>query len=125
MECLTGTQPYRGAETIAIDQGLPQQDRVRPVVKWIGIVGMLFLAFGVARYHGGVHTAGSRLLTALKDSQQNGGKTVEGAIEHLEADPLVLWGWTPGDGRSTPPLRHKEFLQKMREWVSMGAACPP
>jgi hypothetical protein len=201
-----------------------QQDRVRRVVKWIGIVGALFLAVSVVQFHGRVHTAGPRVVIAdagaheafleaytvlmhprcmnchptgdiplqgedshlhaqsvkrglngqgkygmkcgachqltnlpganmprgvphwhmpppamrmvfegksagdlcrqLKDPQQNGGKTVEGAIEHLEADPLVLWGWSPGDGRSTPPLSREEFLQKMREWVSKGAACP-
>ncbi len=60
----------------------------------------------------------------LKDPRRNGGKNVAGAIEHLEADPLVLWGWSPGEGRSSPPLSHAEFVQKMREWVNKGAACP-
>jgi hypothetical protein len=64
------------------------------------------------------------LCRQLKDRRLNGGKTIEGAIEHLEADPLVLWGWAPGDGRSTPPLSHAEFVQKMRDWVDKGAACP-
>jgi len=64
------------------------------------------------------------LCRQLKDRRQNGGKTIQGAIEHLEADPLVLWGWAPGDGRGTPPLSHADFVQKMREWVSKGAACP-
>jgi hypothetical protein len=64
------------------------------------------------------------LCRQLKDRRLNGGKTIEGAIEHLEADPLVLWGWAPGDGRSTPPLSHAEFVQKMRDWVHKGAACP-
>jgi hypothetical protein len=65
------------------------------------------------------------LCRQLKDLRQNGGrKTIEAAIEHLEADPLVLWGWAPGDGRSTPPLSHAEFVQKMRSWVNKGAACP-
>jgi hypothetical protein len=59
-----------------------------------------------------------------KDPQQNGGRTLEVAIEHLDADPLVFWGWTPGDGRSSPPLSHAEFVQKMREWIAKGAACP-
>jgi hypothetical protein len=64
------------------------------------------------------------LCRQLKNPRLNGGKTVDGAIEHLEADPLVLWGWAPGDGRRTPPLSHAEFVQKMREWVNKGAACP-
>jgi hypothetical protein len=64
------------------------------------------------------------LARQLKDPRRNGGKTVEGAIEHLEADPLVLWGWAPGDGRSAPPLSHAEFVQKMRQWVDGGAVIP-
>ena len=64
------------------------------------------------------------LCRQLKHRRQNGGKNVAGAIEHLEADPLVLWGWSPGEGRSTPPLSHTEFVQQMREWVNKGAACP-
>ena len=49
----------------------------------------------------------------LKDPKQNGGRTVVNAIEHLEKDRLVLWGWAPGDGRSTPPLSHEEFARKI------------
>jgi hypothetical protein len=64
------------------------------------------------------------LCRQLKDPQQNGGRTLEAAIEHLDADPLVFWGWVPGDGRSIPPLSHAEFVQKMREWIEKGAACP-
>lgn len=64
------------------------------------------------------------LCRQLKDRRQNGGKTVQGAIEHLETDPLVHWGWAPGDGRSTPPLSHAAFVLKMKEWVHKGAACP-
>jgi len=65
------------------------------------------------------------LCRQLKNPQLNGGrKTLEAAIEHLEADPLVLWGWRPGDGRSIPPMSHAEFVQKMRQWASNGGACP-
>lgn len=64
------------------------------------------------------------LCRQFKDPKQNGGHSVEGAIEHLEADPLVLWGWSPGDGRTPPPLSHAEFARKMQEWVRNGAACP-
>lgn len=60
-----------------------------------------------------------------KDPQQNGGRSLEAAIEHRDADPLVFWGWTPGDGRSILLLSHAEFAQKMHEWIAKGAACPP
>src|SRR5271168_2694263 len=40
----------------------------------------------------------------LKDPARNGGKTLEQIIEHVSSDPLVGWGWNPGDGRTLPPL---------------------
>jgi hypothetical protein len=65
------------------------------------------------------------LCRQFKDPKQNGGHaTAAGAVEHLEKDPLVHWGWAPGDGRSTPPLSHADFVRKMHEWVQNGAACP-
>jgi hypothetical protein len=64
------------------------------------------------------------LCRQLKDPQQNGGHSVEAAIEHLETDRLVHWGWSPGEGRSTPPLSHAEFVRAMQAWVGNGAACP-
>lgn len=63
------------------------------------------------------------LCRQLKDPRRNGGKTLSGVIDHLET-PLVLWGWSPGDGRSSPRLSHAEFVRKMHEWVDKGAACP-
>ncbi len=64
------------------------------------------------------------LCRQLKDPKQNGGHSGEDAIEHLESDPLVHWGWSPGDGRSTPALSHADFVRQMQEWVRNGAACP-
>ena len=60
----------------------------------------------------------------LKDPLQNGGKTLEQLIRHVSEDRLVLWGWDPGGGRTTPPLSHDEFARKVREWANNGAACP-
>jgi cytochrome c5 len=64
-----------------------------------------------------------QLCRQLKDPQRNGGKTIQGVIDHL-GTPLVKWGWSPGDGRSTPPLSYEEFVQKMQTWAAKGAACP-
>ena len=64
------------------------------------------------------------LCRQLKDPKLNGGRSGTSAIGHLEADRLVLWGWSPGDGRATPPLSHAEFVRKMKEWAQNGAACP-
>ena len=69
-------------------------------------------------------TAGD-LCRQLKDPERNGGrKTAEEAIEHMKGDPLVLWAWSPGNDRTTPPMSHADFMKKMTEWVENGAACP-
>jgi hypothetical protein len=64
------------------------------------------------------------LCRQLKDPKQNGGRTGEQVINHIDKDPLVLWGWNPGEGRTVPKMSHKEFSAKMNEWVKKGAACP-
>jgi hypothetical protein len=64
------------------------------------------------------------LADQLKDPKRNGGKTLEQLVEHVTHDKLVLWGWEPGDGRTTPRLSHDEFAKKFREWVEKGAALP-
>lgn len=63
------------------------------------------------------------LCRQFKDPRQTG-KTPEQLVHHVSQDRLVLWGWAPGDGRSTPPLSHDEFVRKVQEWVQNGAACP-
>jgi len=61
----------------------------------------------------------------MKDPTRNGGRrTPEEIIEHMKADPLVLWAWTPGAGRTTPPLSHERFVKALQAWVSAGMPCP-
>jgi hypothetical protein len=64
------------------------------------------------------------LCRQLKDPKQNGGRKGEQIIDHIDKDPLVLWAWNPGEGRTIPKMSHKEFSAKMMEWVKKGAACP-
>lgn len=64
------------------------------------------------------------LCLQLKDPAQNGGKSIADLLHHVGEDPLVLWGWSPGDGRTTPPLSHGEFVRRVQEWAQNGAACP-
>jgi hypothetical protein len=60
----------------------------------------------------------------IKDPARNGGRrTPEQVIEHMKTDPLVLWAWRPGTGRSTPPLSHEEFVQVLEVWVKAGMPC--
>jgi len=66
----------------------------------------------------------AQLCRQLQDPKQNGGLTAEQLIHHVSSDPLVLWGWNPGEGRSTPPITHDEFVAAVREWLEKGGACP-
>jgi hypothetical protein len=60
----------------------------------------------------------------MKDPARNGGRrTGKEVIEHMKTDPLVLWAWTPGAGRTTPPLSHDKFVEALEAWVSAGMPC--
>ncbi len=64
-----------------------------------------------------------QLCELFKDPKQNGHRTVQQIIEHMST-PLVLWGWNPGEGRTPIPMPQPEFLAKVKQWASNGAACP-
>lgn len=60
----------------------------------------------------------------MKDPARNGGRrTGKEIIEHMKSDPLVLWAWTPGAGRTTPPLSHERFVEALEAWVGAGMPC--
>ncbi len=59
----------------------------------------------------------------FKDPAQNGGRDVDGIIEHMQT-PLVLWGWHPGDSRTPVPVPQAQFLADAKTWAAKGAACP-
>ena len=52
------------------------------------------------------------------------GRTGKDVIEHMKVDPLVLWAWTPGGGRTPPPLSHERFVEVLEAWVHAGMPCP-
>jgi hypothetical protein len=64
------------------------------------------------------------LCVQLKDPAQNGGRTPEEIVEHVRTAPLVLWGWSPGEGRIPVSMSHDTFVRYMKEWAEKGAACP-
>jgi hypothetical protein len=64
-----------------------------------------------------------QLCLLLKDPARNGHRTVQQIVEHMHT-PLVLWGWTPGEGRTPVPMPQQQFLAKVGEWAADGAACP-
>ncbi|WP_240768452.1 hypothetical protein [Olivibacter sp. XZL3] len=63
------------------------------------------------------------LAKQLVDPAQNGHKDMKALIDHAD-DDLVLWGWEPGDGRTLPPLSHKEFKEAWITWLKNGAYAP-
>ena len=65
------------------------------------------------------------LCEQLKDPARNGGKSVAELEEHFASDPLVLWGWEPGPGRTLPPVSHEALVAQVTRWISAGAPCPP
>ena len=67
----------------------------------------------------------AQICEQMKDPARNGGrKTGTEVIQHMKTDPLVLWAWTPGGGRTTPPLSHEKFVEALDTWVSAGMPCP-
>jgi len=66
----------------------------------------------------------TQLCTDLKDLSKNGGRSLPDLRTHVDHDPLVLWGFNPGQGRTTPPLTHAAFVAKVDEWIAAGAPCP-
>jgi hypothetical protein len=64
------------------------------------------------------------LCRMLKDNARNGGRDGLALIEHMEHEPLVLWGWNPGGDRAPVAMPHDEFVKQMKLWVDGGMACP-
>ncbi|MBS1120293.1 MAG: hypothetical protein H6Q90_2521 [Deltaproteobacteria bacterium] len=63
------------------------------------------------------------LCEQIKDPARNGGKDAAALRAHLD-DPLVLWGWTPGFGRTPVSVPHQDFVAAFETWSAAGAPCP-
>ena len=66
----------------------------------------------------------AQLCQHLKDTTQNGNRSLAQIVELVKQEPLILWAWSPGKVRAKPLLSHEEFVGKMEEWVNKGAFCP-
>ena len=66
----------------------------------------------------------AELCRQIKDPKQNGGRTLDMLLNHIANDDLVGWGWSPGDGRTSPPLSRPDTLAQTKIWIEGGAACP-
>lgn len=60
----------------------------------------------------------------IKDTNRNGGKSLQELVKHMAEDPLVGWGWNPGVGREPAPGTQEEFGALIKAWVDTGAVCP-
>ncbi|MEM7343654.1 MAG: hypothetical protein AAF485_05390 [Chloroflexota bacterium] len=66
----------------------------------------------------------AEIAQTLLDPAKNGGRTHEELLHHVSEDPLVLWAWDPGEGRTPPPVSHEEFVEAMAIWLEAGAPIP-
>jgi hypothetical protein len=66
----------------------------------------------------------AEIARVLKDPEQNGGKDLQALVDHVDHDPLVLWGWSPGVGRAPVSIPHAEFVAAFKAWVGAGAPIP-
>jgi mono/diheme cytochrome c family protein len=66
----------------------------------------------------------AELCAMLKDPKTNGGRDGDALIKHMDVEPLVLWGWSPGPRRTPVPLAHKDLIAAMHQWVAGGMPCP-
>jgi hypothetical protein len=65
-----------------------------------------------------------QLCEQLKSPETNGHRTLAQLRTHLAEDAIVKWGFSPGEGRSVPPLSHADFIQRVDAWLAAGAPCP-
>lgn len=63
------------------------------------------------------------LAIQMTDLQRNDGKTLEDLVAHMKTD-LVKWAWSPGDGRSLPPMTYNDFYNTFKLWIDKGAVPP-
>lgn len=62
----------------------------------------------------------------IQDPARNGNhRGAAKVIEHMKADPLVLWAWEPGAARTRPPMSHAAFVAALQTWAAQGMPCPP
>jgi len=45
-------------------------------------------------------------------------------VHHVSDDPLVIWAWQPGPGRTAAPGTHPDLVAAMKLWINAGAPCP-
>ena len=60
----------------------------------------------------------------IKDPERNGGKSIDGIVEHIATDNLVAYGWEPPDQYEAVPGSQDLLGKLARAWADSGAHCP-
>jgi hypothetical protein len=60
----------------------------------------------------------------IQDPVRNGGKSLEKLRQHMAADPVVAWGFQPGEGRIPAPGTQAQLAALIDAWIATGAQCP-
>ncbi|CAN5778497.1 hypothetical protein BH10BAC3_BH10BAC3_00860 [soil metagenome] len=64
-----------------------------------------------------------QLAKQLMDPKQNGNKSKEQLLAHAH-DALVVAAWSPGEGRTLPPMTQEAFTKAWVTWIQKGAYAP-
>jgi hypothetical protein len=59
----------------------------------------------------------------FKDPTRTGGRDLAEMAEHVKTDPLVAWGWAPGDTREAAPHSAEVMVDAILRWQAAGAPC--
>jgi len=60
----------------------------------------------------------------IQDPARNGGKNLDKLRQHIAADPVVAWGFQPGEGRIPAPGTQAQLAELIDAWIATGAQCP-
>lgn len=66
----------------------------------------------------------AQICAQIKDPLRNGNRSLEEIAQHVLHDPLVGWGWQPGEGREPAPGSAQETFDALQRWTAAGAPCP-
>ncbi len=73
---------------------------------------------------GWVGATPAEICAQIKDTERNGGRTLDDLVFHNSEDHLVNWAWHPGEGRAPAPGDQETFGALTAAWAQAGAHCP-
>ncbi len=66
----------------------------------------------------------AQICAQIKDPLRNGNRSLADVARHVLHDPLVAWGWQPGEGREPAPGSAQQTFDALQRWAAAGAPCP-